>query len=101
MKIAVTYNKGSINKHLGITEQFKIYETDCDKILNNDIVEMEDINPDELIKFLESIEADVMICGNVGAAIQSMFDDSGILLCSGIEGNADEMVSKFLDGELI
>lgn len=101
MKIAVTYNKGSINKHLASTEQFKIYETDCGKIFSNDIVGTQDISPDELIKFLEDIEADVMICGNVGAAIKSMFDESGILLCSGIEGNADEMVSRFLNGELI
>lgn len=101
MKITVTYNEENINKHLANTEKFKIYETDCDKILNQDIIDTEDINPEELIDFLENIETDVFICGSVGEAIQSMFDDSGILLFSGMEGNADEIVVKFLDGELI
>lgn len=101
MKIAVTYYNGLISKHLGSTEQYKIYETDGSKILNQDILETKDINPEELTGLLESIEADVLICGMVGDAIKEIFEDAGICLCSGIEGEADEMVGRYLNGELL
>lgn len=101
MKIAVTYHNGLINKHLGNTERYKIYETTGDKILNENIVETEDINPEDLIKLLEGMETDVLICGSVGNGIKKIFEDSGISLCSGIEGDADETVGRFLNGELI
>lgn len=39
MKIAVTYEDGLVFGHFGKTRQFKMYETDGEKVLTSQVVE--------------------------------------------------------------
>ena len=39
MKIAVTYDNGTIFQHFGKTETFKVYEVENDQIVSSDIIE--------------------------------------------------------------
>ena len=39
MKIAVTYDNGTIFQHFGKTETFKVYEVENDQIVSSEIIE--------------------------------------------------------------
>ena len=43
---------------------------------------------------------DVLICGGIGGGAQTALAEAGIQLCSGAQGNTDEVVEAYLKGEL-
>ena len=64
MKIAVTYEGGSIFQHFGKTETFKMYEVEDGKITSMQIVHAGGAGHSALAGFLSEQSANVLICGN-------------------------------------
>ena len=100
MKIAVTYENGMIFPHFGHTEQFKVYDTADGKITGTQIVSTNGNGHGALAGFLSSLEAEVLICGGIGAGAQAALAQAGIRLYGGVSGSADEAVNALLGGTL-
>lgn len=65
MRIAVTYEGGSIFQHFGHTRQFKIYDVQEGKILASEVVDTNGSGHGALAGLLSALHADVLICGGI------------------------------------
>ena len=100
MRIAVTYENGQIFQHFGHTEQFKLYDIEDGKIVNEQVVDTSGQGHGALSGFLSLSQADALICGGIGGGAQMALAAAGIKLYGGVSGNADEAVQAFLAGNL-
>ena len=101
MRIAVTYDNGEIFQHFGKTEEFKFYDTENDKIVNEQVVNTNGQGHGALAGFLKNAEVDVLICGGIGGGAQMAMHEAGIRLYGGNSGNADDAVKAFLSNTLV
>ncbi len=100
MRIAVTYDNGSIFQHFGHTEQFKVYDVEDGNIVNSEVVDTNGSGHGALAGVLSAICADVLICGGIGGGAQMALAEAGIKLYGGVSGDADAAVNSFIAGKL-
>lgn len=100
MRIAVTYENGEIFQHFGHTEQFKIYDIEEGKIVSTAVVDTNGSGHGALAGVLNALNADVLICGGIGAGAQAALAAAHIKLYGGVSGRADEAVAAFVAGHL-
>lgn len=100
MKIAVTYDNGTVYQHFGHTKQFKIFTVDNQKILSSEIVDTGDSGHGALAGFLADHNVSIVICGNMGAGAQNALTQAGIQFFGGVTGNVDDRVQDYLSGTL-
>ena len=100
MKIAVTYEGGSIFQHFGKTEAFKMYEVEDGKITSMQIVHAGGAGHSALAGFLSEQGANVLVCGGIGEGAQAALKEAGIEVVSGAAGEVDTAVNAYLAGEL-
>ena len=101
MKIAVTYDNGEVFQHFGRTENFKVYEVEDNQVLSSEVISSNGIGHGALAGILADQGIDVLICGGIGGGAQAALTEAGIELVAGAEGNTDEVIEKFLRGELV
>ena len=101
MKIAVTYEEGSVFQHFGHTEEFKIYEVENGAVVSSRVIAAGGSGHGALAAFLRENGVDAVICGGIGGGAQAALTEAGIELCAGVSGSADEAVAAYLRGELI
>ena len=85
MKIAVTYDNGTIFQHFGKTETFKVYEVENDQIVSSEIIESNGSGHGALAGLLAGQNVEVLICGGIGGGAQAALADAGIELYSGVQ----------------
>ncbi len=100
MKIAVTYENGQVFPHFGHTEQFKIYDTDGEKVLSSKVIDTNGSGHGALAGFLTENGVDVLICGGIGGGAITALAEAGIKLFGGAQGDADSAVDALLSGKL-
>lgn len=100
MKIAVTYDNGNIFQHFGKTETFKVYEVEDNKVVSSEVIGSNGEGHGALAGLLAGQNVDVLICGGIGGGAQTALAEAGVELCSGAQGDADQAVEAYLNGEL-
>ena len=100
MKIAVTYDNGTIFQHFGHTEQFKIYEVIEGDVTDSYVMDTNGSGHGALAGVLTALNADALICGGIGGGAQMALAQAGIKLYGGVSGYADDAVEAFLAGNL-
>ena len=100
MKIAVTYDNGSIFQHFGHTEQFKLYEVEDNKVVSAEVIDTNGSGHGALAGILRYLHVDVLICGGIGGGAQMALAEEGIRLFGGVVGEADAAVEAYLAGNL-
>ena len=100
MRIAVTYENGEIFQHFGHTEQFKLFDVEGGKIVNEQVVYTNGSGHGALAGFLQAVKADVLICGGIGMGAQMALADAGIKLYAGVQGSADDAAKALAEGNL-
>ena len=100
MKLAVTYENGSVFQHFGRTEAFKVYEIEDDKVVRAEVIGTNGSGHSALAGVLAELGIDVLICGGIGGGAQAALANAGIEVCAGAQGSADEAVEAYLRGEL-
>lgn len=101
MRIAVTYDNGTIFQHFGHTENFKVYDVEGDKIVAEEVISADGQGHGALAGFLKHAGVDTLICGGIGAGAQSALRDAGIDFYGGASGKADDAVKALLAGRLV
>ena len=100
MRIAVTYENGEIFQHFGHTGQFKLYDIEDGRIVNEQIIDTDGNGHGALAGFLQAVKADALICGGIGRGAQMALADLGIGLYAGVQGAADSAAKALAEGTL-
>ena len=101
MKIAVTHENGQIFGHFGHTPEFKVYEVKDGEILSACIVATGESGHGALAGLLDTVGAELLICGGIGGGARMALAAEGIALCAGVSGDCDEAVKAYLEGKLV
>ena len=100
MRIAVTYENGTIFQHFGHTEQVKVYDIQEGKIAAATVISTIGHGHSALAAFLTAMHVETLICGGIGGGAQQALANAGIRLFGGVSGDADAAVQALLDGSL-
>ncbi|MBR3227013.1 MAG: DUF134 domain-containing protein [Erysipelotrichaceae bacterium] len=100
MRIAITYENGTVGQHFGHTEEFKLYDIEDGKVVNEQIISTNGQGHGMLAVVLKEAEADLLICGGIGMGARNALAEAGIELIPGTSGVADAVVKAYLDGSL-
>ena len=100
MKIAVSCNGSKIWAHFGHCENFMIYDVQDNKIVSSENVPNPGHKPGFLPNFLADRGVNVIISGGMGGGAVDIFNERGVEVVVGAEGDAEEAVKKYLRGEL-
>jgi len=100
MKIAVARDKNYVSPHFGHCEGFNIYNIKDNKILEKTFLPNPGHRPGFLPVFLKENDVDVVIAGGMGATAQQLFAENSIEVIVGAEGLCQEVVEKYLAGNL-
>ena len=101
MRVATTYDNGNIFMHFGRSEQFKIYDIQDGKVLNEQVVGTDGTGHGALAGLLANGGVDTLICGGIGGGAQMALAEAGIRLYAGCQGDADTRVAELLAGTLV
>lgn len=103
MKIAVTYDKDTetVFQHFGQTKFFKVYDINENEIEGYTIYSTEGIGHEALATGLYELGVDTLICGGLGLGAQAALQAVNIKIIPGIEGDADNAVFAYLDGDIV
>jgi len=101
MKIAVATEDKRASAHFGHCEGFTIYEVHGDKITNKKFIPNPGHRPGYLPKFLKELGIDVIISGGMGVTAKELFAENGILVVVGADGRIDDLVEKYIKGEMV
>ena len=80
MKVAVTYKDGEIFQHFGHCEQFKMYETEGNRIVSSELVSAVGSGHGAMAGFLKAHEVQSLICGGIGGGARMALAEAGIEL---------------------
>lgn len=100
MRIAIAYENGNVFQHFGKTKMFKIVDESKGVILGTSMLDADGAGHEALVGLLWKNCVDVIICGGIGGCAVNALNQVKIKTCAGQNGNVDEVVSKFLKGEL-
>lgn len=100
MKIAVACEKNIVSGHFGHCEGFGIYKVENKNILNKEFIQNPGHRPGYLPVFLKEHNVDIIISGGMGATAQQLFEQNNINVVVGASGSSDEVVEKYINGEI-
>ena len=100
MKIAVSCNGSQIWPHFGHCENFMVYEAEEGKIESEQSVPNPGHRPGFLPNFLADMGVEVMIAGGMGGGAVDIFNERGVEVVLGAQGDAKPAVEAYLRGEL-
>ena len=100
MILALTTEGENVFQHFGQCSSFTMLEIEDGKIksrkMRNPDAEGHCMNS----SFLKASKVGTLICGIIGAGAQKMLKEEGVQVIAGVEGRIDDIVAKFLAGEL-
>lgn len=100
MKIAITTQDGQVFQHFGRCEDFTVFTIADGKIQDRSMLDTNGNGHAALAGILQEAGVGVLICGGIGGGAQQMLSAAGIQVISGIEGSIDEAIAAYLAGNL-
>ncbi len=100
VRVATTYDNGNIFMHFGRSEQFKIYDIQDGKVLNEQVVGTGGTGHGALAGLLANGGVDTLICGGIGGGAINALTQAGIKVYAGAQGNCDACVEALIAGTL-
>lgn len=100
MKIAIASDRGMVTEHFGHCEEFIIFETEKRDILKKEIVKNPGHRPGYLPNFLNDLGIKVIISGGMGGGAIEIFNEKGIQVITGAQGDAQDIIVSYVNGTL-
>lgn len=100
MKIAVSCNGNQIWAHFGHCANFMLFDTKDGQIETEQSVPNPGHRPGFLPNFLADMGAEVIISGGMGGGAVEIFNERGVEVVLGAEGDARAAAEAYLKGEL-
>ena len=101
MKIAVAAMGNTVAGHFGHCENFMIYETENGAIQSEQSVPNPGHRPGFLPNYLADLGVQVIISGGMGGGAVDIFNERGVEVIVGVQGDATAAVESYLKGELV
>lgn len=101
MKIAVAAMGTTVAGHFGHCENFIFFEADGTSITSETSVPNPGHRPGFLPNFLADNGAQVVIAGGMGGGAVDIFNERGVEVIVGAQGDAKAAVEAYLRGELV
>ncbi|MDF9409813.1 MAG: Dinitrogenase iron-molybdenum cofactor [Pelotomaculum sp. PtaB.Bin013] len=103
MKIAMPYNRGRINEHFGISQEFVIFNVEEGKIGEKKIISSSDLqhNHGGLANLFIREGVGVIIAGGMGPPMADALRSVGLEVITGASGDAEKVTSDYLSGQLV
>ncbi len=103
MKIAVVYDSESGNIHESFEDAkvLRIYDIEDREIFHTENIGTMAESPKDILGLIHMMEADCVLCDNITPYSIELLKEEGILLYSGLDGEADGIVYAFINGYLI
>lgn len=99
-KIAISVDGNQVSAHFGRCPSFVMIEMKNGRIINREEIP----NPGHLTGFLPDFLAqkgvNLIICGGMGKKAIALFLEKGIKPMMGISGEVDEVIEKYVQGQL-
>jgi predicted Fe-Mo cluster-binding NifX family protein len=100
-RIAVAAEKDVVSDHFGLCEDFLYYNTDGEKITKIERFHNPGHRPCELPEeVIAHGGIDTIISGKLGKEAARIFQDKGVEVIIGAEGEAREIVDSYIHGKL-
>ncbi len=100
MKIAISCDGEKVSAHFGRCEKYILFEEEGGELKGKDETPNPGHEPFFLPKFLNERGVQKIICSGIGPRAVGLFNELGIEVIPGIEGEIDEVIEKYLKGEL-
>ncbi len=100
MRIAVTTDQDFVSSCFGCTPSCTVVEVEADRIGRTFIVPNPGWSHRAWADFLERNAIECLIVGNIGANARAVLRWRGIRVLSGVQGNLDEVVERYVQGSL-
>ena len=100
MKIAVASEGTKVTEHFGHCKNFNIYVGENKEIVKKESIPNPGHKPGFLPNFLNDLGVNVIISGGMGGGAIEIFDEKGIQVVVGANGDAETAARSFLKGEL-
>ena len=101
MKIAVAAMGNSVAGHFGHCENFILFDAEKGALIGRTSIPNPGHRPGFLPNFLADKGANVIISGGMGGAAVEIFNERGVEVVVGAQGDADAAVTAYLKGELV
>lgn len=100
MKIAIPNDSGKVAVHFGRAPKFTIVEIEDGEVIEKKEIDNPGHKPGYLPKFFNEKGIEIMIASGIGKRAISLFDKFNVKVISGVEGEIEEVIDKYLEGEL-
>lgn len=100
MKIAISTDLEKVSEHFGRCPEFTILEIEDNKIKNKKIIKNPGHATGFLPKYFKEQGVSCVIAGGAGFRAQELFEQFGIKLITGIQGEITEVINLFIKGNL-
>lgn len=100
MKIAVSTESGHVSAHFGRCPVYTLVEVEAGRVAARREIPNPGHQPDFLPGYLSELGVSVIIAGGMGPRAQELFAEKNIKTFIGVQGRVDEVIDKFLRGEL-
>lgn len=100
MRIAIAHDNGMVSEHFGHAPEFIFIDIEEGKVISKQTVKSPSHGHGIVPHFLARNNVKVVIAGGMGHGAIAQCQHSGIEPFTAIKGNVDEVVEKFLKGEL-
>lgn len=100
IKIAVASENEKVTEHFGHCVNFNIYEAENEQIVKSISIPNPGHKPGYLPNFLNDMGVQVIISGGMGGGAVEIFNEKGIEVVTGAQGNAKDAAAAYLAGKL-
>jgi predicted Fe-Mo cluster-binding NifX family protein len=99
-KVVIAKNGNQVSAHFGHCEGFEIFHINDGNVVERHFIESPGHRPGFLPVFLNEKGANVIIAGGMGETAQMLFAENGIEVVVGAQGDIDDVISKYMGGNL-
>lgn len=100
MKIAIAKENENVSAHFGHSPEFTLVEIEDGKLITQEKIANPGHQPGFLPQFLRDKGVKCVIAGGMGEHAMAIFERYNIQTILGVSGKIDEVLQKFLAGEL-
>lgn len=100
MKIAIAKDGNNVSSHFGHCEGFEVYEVVEGSVKERSFLQNPGHRPGFLPPYLAERGINLIIAGGMGATAQQLFNENGVSVVVGAQGNIEDVVDNYIKGEL-
>lgn len=101
MRLAIATDGKNVSEHFGHCEGFQLYQIEDGKIIQSKFVKNPGHKKGFLPAFLADIGVSAIISGGMGKGAIDIFNERGIDIFTGAQGENDDIAKSFADGTLV